>query len=240
MNSNTLDQILNSVNIKKLKDAVELVLGQELEIREGITSIGANETMVSKIESGVPVIIYNKDESPDEEDIYHELAHLHIKCQNGIHDITLEGPLVQFLRNKYKDPSLLLTKAHSIFHHSYFFSEMINLGYTPGSKLERQFSATTSYPGGYVQEDLIEHVALDYWNLKNGGSAPTSNADSMLDEIEGKCIEGSKLGNSCYQIACEFVQPDQELDVFNRLISTLFAYESSVQFKMEGNTGVYY
>ena len=225
-----------------LKKKVENITGKKLVIREGPMTIGANETLMSKMENGIPTIIVKSNYTPTNEEIYHELFHLYIKSKLAIHSMAIDGNLMRFLREKnYDNLGLILSKTHSVLQHSFFFKKMISEGYHPTKYLEEQLkNRLNGYPNNsYVPSDSDTHVMLDIWHLALGKADRKSEINDLLEVLKERHPKAYIGGTSLFKISKNFSSPSAEPEVLIKILKKLFGYRKKINYKIENKTVIY-
>jgi len=227
--------------IINLKERLEASTSSHLEIRSGQMSIGANETMLNRMENGKPVIIVKEGIKPTEHALFHELSELDIRASNGIHAWSIEGPLLEHVKKTATNAMVVLSKCHSIFYHSYFYPRMLEFGYHPTSYIEEQLnSAGSSYPHkSYHDTDTSLHVVLDLWHLSLGFPDEESRAQDLFDMLHEEFPEEGQIAQLLSQKSNDFVSPELETEVFPQILAAVFGYGNTISRVIDGHTAVY-
>ena len=228
--------------ILKLEKEVENLTGNKVVRREGRMTMNVNETLMGRMEDGIPTIIIKSGHTPTDEDIYDELSHLYLKAKSGIYATRLDGDLEKNLQERdCADVKLILGKTHSILHHSFFFNKMVKEGCHPTKRIEGQLKGRLNgYPdNSYVPSDKDIHVALDVWHLALGKNDKDSEVDDLLGVVKQRCPRAYDVGMSLFEASNKFLSPSDEPEVLTEVIKKLFCYEEEVNHAVENNTAVY-
>lgn len=238
------DKFLASLSddaIVKLKNEIETITGSVIQVKIGQMNIGANETLMSGFANQIPYIIIKNGHNPSSVEIYHELYHLWVQVKNGFYDIEINGDLLIFLRKRLKNGAFVINKAHSIFHHSYFFNLMINNKFHPTSYLLNQLEACIKdYPANSYPENVTFNIALDVWHLMLGIEDNSLDTKRYLNILKSNFKQEYELGQNLFEISKEFSSPEQEPYIFSKILRTLLNFDNQIYYKTKNHTIVFY
>ncbi|MGA9348565.1 MAG: hypothetical protein WBW48_07150 [Anaerolineae bacterium] len=212
----------------------------EVVVRFGEVDIGANETMISRVENGIPTIILKHGTILTEDCFCHELYHLLMKGVSGYHFLQATGYFLAELKRKYHNPPMIVGKCHSILQHSFFFPKMIEAGFSPTSYLlEQMDQQKQTYPSCYSNKDRKANVIMDAWHIMLGRS--DSKIDSTVyvnffAEGFGPYFEKAK---TIAEILRYFDDPVDEPNFFCRVLSILSDIRN-IHYSVQGKTVVYH
>lgn len=226
-------------NINDLINQIKNKSGRDIEICYGEMTIGANETLTASIESGISKITVKNNYKFTEEEIYHELFHLFIKLENGIHATNFNGDLSDFLKRNIQQSMLVLQKVHSIFHHSYFFQKMINNKFSPGKDLENQLmNCIDRYKDIYLFDRDIHNI-LDVWNISLSTEDKNLNTKLCLEKLKDFNQNNYNKGIKLLEISKSFINPNKEPDVFCNILKELLNYTNDIKYSKNNLLVIY-
>ena len=228
---------MNEINFKTdNKDINDLIgeikkrSGVDVEIFFGEMTIGANETLMGSIINGIPKITVKSNYNFSEEEIYHELFHLFIKLENGIHGFKIDGNLLDFFNKNIQEPMVVLSKAYSILHHSYFFREMIKNKFNPGKYLENQLeNCIDQYKNVYINDRDINNI-LDVWHIALSTEDKNLSSKLYLEKLKDFNQDNYNKGMKLLEISKNFTDPDGESDIFCSILKELLNYTNNVEY----------
>lgn len=234
-----IDFKTDNKNINDLIDKIKKKSGKNVEIFFGEMTIGANETLVASIVDGTPLITIKNNHAFTEEEIYHELFHFFIKFENKIHYFNIGGSLLDFLKNNIQEPTLILSKTHSILHHAYFFHKMISNKFSPGKNLEKQLDDCIDQYGTVYQNDRDVHNVLDVWHIALSLSDKNLSTSFYLEKLKELNQDNYDQGIKLLEMSKKFTEPNNESELFCDILKELLGYSNSVEY-LKNNSSVLY
>jgi hypothetical protein len=216
--------------VVSLKTEIEKKLLKPINISYGSMKLDANETLYNDIQNGIASIIVKNGYVPTVDSIFHELFELYIKTESGFHSSSVSSPLLGHIKSICKRPEIILSKAHSIFFHAFFYPKMIDLKYHPTEYIELQLKACgNNYPTvAYQNTDINLHVSMDLWHLHLGFKNMTSNSREFYDMISKNYPTEKEKAEELNSISDRFTSPDLGSNLFSEIIKCLFNYNGSI------------
>lgn len=216
--------------IVSIKAEIEKKLAKPIHISYGSMILGAHETLINNIQNGIASIIVKNGHAPTVDSIYHELFELFIKAESGVHSISISSPLFGHIKSACKRPEIIMSKAHSIFCHAFFYPKMIDFRYHPTEYTEIQLKACgNDYPViAYQNTDISLHVSMDLWHLHLGFKDRESRSLEFCDMISQKYPNEKETAEELNSISDKFTSPDMVSGLFSEIIKCLFNYNGNI------------
>lgn len=208
-----------------------------------------NFSISAEVKNNIPIISCREDFNFSITDISHEIWHLYIKAELGIHSYQFEGALKEHLIKFEGGRKNFIDKWEQLIsglEHFYFLPIMLKENHKDCYLfLENTLDGLGDINCNY--EEGLAKLIIDSFNRDSALQVihililnnQSERANEFLDSFSRNNNTAYTLGLEAYNLIQNFTHINQEPDILKQLISLLWKYPDPINFILSNNVGIF-